>query len=95
MYTNTLGAHVTVYGLRSQEMLNQIRSAMIANGSDPANAMHKAHAMLFGMVERQATMLSFLDLMKLFGGLFILITPLILLAKSPRVGKRSPAEAAH
>jgi len=46
------------------------------------------------MVQRQATMLSFLDLMKLFGELFILIIPLIWLAKSPRAGK-GPAGAAH
>jgi len=95
VYTNTLGVHVTPYGLQSQQMLNQVRSAMMAGGADPVTATQKAHAMLFGMVVRQATMLSFLDLMKLFGGLFILITPLILLAKSPRAGKRSPAEAAH
>ncbi len=95
MYTNILGTHVTSYGLQSQQMLNQVRSAMMAGGADPVTATQKAHAMLFGMVERQAAMLSFLDLMKLFGGLFILIVPLILLARSPRTSKHSPAEAAH
>ncbi len=94
IYTNTLGEHVSIYGLQSQEMMNQIRSAMMANGADPVTATQKAQAMLFGMVQRQATMLSFLDLMKLFGGLFILIIPLIWLAKPPRTGK-APAGAAH
>jgi DHA2 family multidrug resistance protein len=95
VYTNTLGAHVTAYGQSSQEMLNSIRSAMLANGSDPVTATQKAQAMLFGMVQRQATMLSFLDLMKVFGGLFILIIPLIYLARSPRTGKPGPGAAAH
>jgi DHA2 family multidrug resistance protein len=95
VYTNVLGTHVTAYGLRSQEMLNSIRSAMIASGSDSVTATQKAQAMLFGMVQRQATMLSFLDLMKVFGGLFILIIPLIYLARSPRAGKSSPDAAAH
>jgi MFS transporter, DHA2 family, multidrug resistance protein len=95
MYTNTLGEHVTAYGLQSQQMLNSLRSAMMAGGSDPVTATEKAHAMLFWTVQRQATMLSFLDLMKIFGGLFVLILPLIYLAKPPRAEKRGPEAAAH
>jgi len=90
MYTNILGTHVTPYGLQSQEALSQIRSAMIAGGSDPVTAGQRAQAMVFGIVQRQATMLSFLDLMKLFGGLFIVIAPLIWLARAPRAGRRPP-----
>ncbi len=92
MYTNILGANVTPYGQSSQAMLNQLQSAMIANGSDPVTAGQRAQAMIFGMVERQATMLSFLDIAKFFGGLFVVIVPLIWLARPPRAGKRIPAE---
>jgi DHA2 family multidrug resistance protein len=95
VYINILGAHVTPYSLGSQQMLEQMRSAMMAGGSDSVTATQRAHSLLFGMVQRQATMLSFLDLMKLFGGLFILIVPLILIAKPPRAGKRRAGEAAH
>jgi MFS transporter, DHA2 family, multidrug resistance protein len=83
IYTNILGAHVTPYDQNTQLMLDRMRAAIIAGGSDPVTATQRSQAMLFGMVERQATMLSFIDLMKVFGGLFILILPLILLAKSP------------
>jgi hypothetical protein len=38
-------------------------------------------------------MLSFIDVMKIFGGLFVLIVPLLLLAKTPRAGKRNTASA--
>ncbi len=89
MYTNILGAHVTPFGQNSQQMLSQMRSAMIAGGSDPVTAGERAQAMVFGMVQRQATMLSFLDLMRLFAGFFVLIIPLILLARSPRAGKKA------
>jgi DHA2 family multidrug resistance protein len=95
MYTNILGTHVTPYSLQTQQMLSQMRSAMMAAGSDVVTATQRAQAMLFYFVQRQATMLSFLDVMKIFGGLFILIVPLILLAKSPRAGKRNNAAAAY
>jgi MFS transporter, DHA2 family, multidrug resistance protein len=95
IHTNILGAHVTPYSLNSQLLINQMSSGMIANGTDPVTATQRSHAMLFGMVQQQATMLSFIDLMRLFGVLFVVIVPLILLAKPPRTGKRQPAEAAH
>ena len=94
MYTNILGTHVTPYSQQSQEMMNRIRSAMMASGSDPLTATQKAQAMLFGMVQRQATMLSFLDLMKIFAGLFILMLPLVWLVRPPRTGK-TPGPASH
>jgi DHA2 family multidrug resistance protein len=95
MYTNILGVHVTPYHPQSQEMLNQIRSAMMGGGIDHVTAGQRAQAVVFGMVQRQATMLSFLDLMKLFGGLFVIIAPLIWLARPPRAGRRPAAAVSH
>ena len=66
-----------------------MRSAMMAGGSDAVTATQRAHAMLFYTVQRQASMLSFIDVMKIFAGLFVLIVPLLLLAKPPRAGKRT------
>jgi MFS transporter, DHA2 family, multidrug resistance protein len=83
-YTNILGAHITPYSPQSQQMLNQTRSLMMANGSDPVAAGQQASGLLFGMVQRQATMLAFIDVLRLFGGLFLLTIPLIWLAKPPR-----------
>jgi MFS transporter, DHA2 family, multidrug resistance protein len=94
MYTNVLGAHVTPYALKTQEMMSQLKGAMMAGGADPVAATQKANAMLFYMVERQATMLSFLDLMKIFGGLFVLIIPIIYLARPPQT-RSGPRPAAH
>ena len=68
---------------------------MIARGSDPVTAGERANSMLFGMIQQQATMLSFLDVMKLFGVLFLLITPLVLFAKSTKKGSSNASEALH
>jgi DHA2 family multidrug resistance protein len=86
-YTNILGAHITPYGFQTQNMLEQARAAMMASGTDPVTATQKAQGMIYGIVQRQATMLSFIDVLRLFGGLFILIIPLIWLAKAPHTKK--------
>jgi hypothetical protein len=69
-------------------MMDQMRSTMISRGSDPVTATQQTHGMLFGIVQRQATMLSFIDVMRLFGILFVVVAPLILLARPPHTGKR-------
>jgi MFS transporter, DHA2 family, multidrug resistance protein len=95
IHTNMLIANITPFNPKSQLLIDQMSSGMMASGTDPVTAAQRSHAMIFGMVQQQATMLSFIDLMRLFGVLFVVIVPLILLAKSPRTGKRSPAAAAH
>jgi MFS transporter, DHA2 family, multidrug resistance protein len=87
LYTNVLGAHINPYALQTQQMLNQARSAMMAAGADPASAAQKAQAMIFGVVQRQATMLSFINVFRLFGALFLILVPFIWLTKPPRTKK--------
>jgi hypothetical protein len=45
------------------------------------------------MVQRQATMVSFVGIFQLLGVLFVAMIPLVLLMKRPRRG--GPAAAAH
>jgi DHA2 family multidrug resistance protein len=94
-FTNTLGTHVTPFGMKSQEMLEQLSSAITGGGIDPVTAKQRAQAMLFGMVQRQASMLSFINLMRLFGGVFVLIVPLIWFAKAPRTVRHKDAAVSH
>jgi DHA2 family multidrug resistance protein len=89
-YINILGSHVTPYDHNSQQMLSGLRSMLTAAGADPVTADGRANAMLFGLIQRQATMLSFIDLMRLFSILFIILLPLLLLARSP--GSKSQAK---
>jgi DHA2 family multidrug resistance protein len=91
--TAILGANVTAYDHASQSMLMQMRAAFMASGSDPVTASSRANAAVFGMVQRQATMVSFVGIFLLLGLLFIALVPLVLLMKRPRRGA-GPA-AAH
>jgi MFS transporter, DHA2 family, multidrug resistance protein len=90
---NTLGANVTAYDPASQSMLFQLRAAFIAAGSDAATATTRAYAALFGTLQRQATMVSFVGIFQLLGVMFIALVPLVLLMKRPRAG--SGPVAAH
>src|SRR5437899_4350623 len=65
--TNTLGANVTPYDATSQSMLAGLRQAFMAAGADITTATERANAALFGMVQRQATMVSFVGIFQLLG----------------------------
>ena len=67
--------------------------AFMAAGADAVTATERAYAALFGMVQRQAAMVSFVSLFELLGIMFIALVPLVLLMKRPRTG--SAASAGH
>jgi DHA2 family multidrug resistance protein len=81
-----LGSNVTPYSSTSQTMFERMRQGFIAAGADVVTATERAYAALFGMVQRQATMVSFVSIFQLLGILFLLLIPLILLMKRPRQG---------
>src|SRR5438034_7950502 len=82
--TNVLGANVTPYSPAAQTMFERLRSGFIASGTDAVTATQRAYAALFGMVQRQAAMVSFVTIFRMLGILFLLLIPLILIMKRPR-----------
>jgi DHA2 family multidrug resistance protein len=91
--TATLGAHVSAYDPASQAMFLQMRAAFMAAGSDMATATSRAYAAMFGMLQRQAAMVSFVGLFQLLGIVFLLLIPLVLLMKRPARSITPPAGA--
>jgi len=90
--TSTLGAHVTPYDAASQQLFAQMRAAMMAAGADVVTATNRAYAMLFGMVQRQATMVAFVGIFQLLGIMFLVLIPLVLLMRRPQ-GSSAPVGA--
>ena len=88
-----LGANVTPYDPASQSMFYGLRAAFVAAGADLVTATERANAALFGMVQRQATMVSFVGIFQLLGVMFVALIPLVLLMKRPKRG--GSAAAAH
>jgi MFS transporter, DHA2 family, multidrug resistance protein len=94
-HTNDLGAHINPYDPASAAMLASIKSGLMAQGADAATATQQAYAVAFGMVQRHAAMLSYLDAFFLLSVLFILVLPLIFLMKKPKGGGGPGAMAGH
>ena len=63
----------------------------MSRGADFSTATNRAYAMLSFMVQRQAAMLSFIDLFRIMGAIFLITIPFIALAKSPRLRGARPA----
>jgi DHA2 family multidrug resistance protein len=85
-YVNVFGTNVDVYSSVTQRAFEAARAGFLAAGADMTTATQRAYAALFGMVQQQATMVAFVSLFRLLGGIFLLLLPLILLMKRPRGG---------
>ena len=86
---NVFGANVDAYSPQAQRAFEAARSGFLASGSDWTTATQRAYAALFGTVNQQASMVSFVLLFRLLGVIFLLLLPLILLMKRPKGGGSS------
>jgi DHA2 family multidrug resistance protein len=91
--TTLYGANVTQYDETTRGILNQMQAAFMAAGADAVTASERAYAALFGMVQRQAAIVSFVGLFQLLGIMFLALLPLVLLMQRPRT--RGPVQGAH
>jgi DHA2 family multidrug resistance protein len=83
-YLNIMGTHVNPYSAAAQSWMESLRQGFIAAGADPATATQRAYAAVLGLVQRQASMVSFVHLFRLLGIVFLLLLPLVLLMRRPR-----------
>ena len=84
-----LASHVTDVSLFTRQALERAQLMFIQGGSDPVTASRRAEAMLYGAVQQQATLLSFLSVFRLMGILFLLIIPPVLFFRRQRKGRSS------
>jgi MFS transporter, DHA2 family, multidrug resistance protein len=78
--------HVNDMNPALRSTLTGFAATSISGGSSGPGAAAQAHGMLFNMIERQATMLAFLDNFKLLGVIFFSIIPIFFLLKRPKMG---------
>jgi DHA2 family multidrug resistance protein len=80
---NVLGTSVNPANPAAGQMFNTAKAWFMSQGMDAATATKQAYMAVFGMVARQASMVSFIYAFRLLGLMFLLVMPLILLMKKP------------
>src|SRR5579864_3645430 len=83
-HINVLGRHVSETNPSTQAALAGLRETFMARGADPVSATHQAQGALWGMLQRQASMLSYNDVFRFLGGMFLLMLPLLFLMEKPK-----------
>jgi DHA2 family multidrug resistance protein len=64
-------------------MLRQMTQAFLSRGGDPVMAQQQALAVLYGLTQREASMLSFIQLFRILGLVCFAMVPLIVLLRRP------------
>ncbi|TAM83946.1 MAG: DHA2 family efflux MFS transporter permease subunit [Acidobacteria bacterium] len=90
-YTNFLGRNVTPYSPQTQSAFEGLRSFFMSSGADAFTASQRAYAALFGMVQRQASMMSFNHTYLFLAVLFIIVMPAVFLMRKPKSRGGIPA----
>ena len=91
-HQSRLVEHVTPSSPVAWQMLHAAQARFLAKGFDQYTAYRKALGMLYGMVQAQASMLSFVEAFWIMAIVFLLMLPFLLLL---RYTKPVPVEAPH
>jgi len=88
-HARTLAEHVSVWNPVARQLLQRIQHGFTARGADAMTASRQATGVIWGMVQRQAALLSFLDVFRLLGLLVVGMIPFVFLMRKPR-GQAGP-----
>jgi MFS transporter, DHA2 family, multidrug resistance protein len=89
--TNVLGAHVYPESPTTQQMLEGLKAHFISQGASASVATQQAYQAIWGMVERQAAMLSYNHTFLFLCFVFLAMLPFLLLLRKPTPGKAAAA----
>jgi DHA2 family multidrug resistance protein len=92
-HVNMLGANVTAYSPQTRAMMSHLGGVM-SHGAVNMSGNRLTFAAMFGMIEQQATMLSYIDVFQLLALIFLLMIPLVMIMKKPSHAVK-PAPGAH
>jgi DHA2 family multidrug resistance protein len=76
--------HLNGGNAQFQSVLRGLAQQFVSHGSSPADAQRQAYAMIQNAVQRQATMLSYLDNFHMLGYAILAMIPMVFLMKRTR-----------
>jgi DHA2 family multidrug resistance protein len=85
-HLNDLSRHLSSSNPAFRSMLQGATQAMRAHGADAAFATRQAYALIQGTIQRQATMLAYIDDFRLLAIAILLMVPMVFLMKKGRPG---------
>jgi DHA2 family multidrug resistance protein len=90
-HQNYVIGRISAFNPRFNAMMAGLRSLFISQGASPALANRRALASVYGVVQQQTAMLTFVDVFRLLMWVFAGMLPLLfLLKKPPQGGPRGP-----
>jgi DHA2 family multidrug resistance protein len=87
VHINRLGEHIYPSNLTAQQLTESMKAYFMSQGASAATATQQAYGSMWGMVERQAAMLSYNDTFLFLAGMFVMMLPLLFLLRKPQAGK--------
>ena len=89
-----LAGNISLSNLQLLQAQNQTGAMFAQHGSDTVTSTHQALEFLYGSLQQQATLLSYIDVFRVMAWLFLLTAPLVLLMRKPK-RELDPPMAAH
>jgi DHA2 family multidrug resistance protein len=86
VHSNYMSGHLSASNPAFQSMLQGAAQAMRAHGASAAYAMQQAYALVEGTLQRQATMLAYIDDFRFLGWAILAMIPMVFLMKKGRPG---------
>jgi DHA2 family multidrug resistance protein len=83
VHINYLGQHVNRYNPQAQQMIQGMSGMFRSQGSGPVDAGKQGYMAIWGMVQQQAAILSYIDVFVIFAVLFACVLPLVFFMKKP------------
>lgn len=77
--------HVNTMNPAYRNTIRGTAMKLVSHGSSVSQAALQARGMVYGLVQKQAVMLAFLDNFKILGIVFFAVIPILLLMKKPKV----------
>jgi drug resistance transporter, EmrB/QacA subfamily len=93
VHQSVLIEHLNPYSDKFRQALHGTTQTFIAAGSSPSQATAQAYSRLYGGVQRQAAMLSYVDCFMILSILFASLIPFVFIIK--KVGKQKGAAPVH
>jgi DHA2 family multidrug resistance protein len=89
-HQNYAAGHISVFNPQFNAMISGLRSMFMGQGDSADLANRKALASVYGMVQQQTAMLTFVDVFHLLMMVFVVMLPMLLLLKRPPKGGPPP-----